>query len=74
MASSSTIDEAGLSRLLRESEFLLPPSVDEWLPEKHLARFLVEVVDGLDLHAMSSGFRGSGLTCGEQPLRTSPAR
>ena len=22
-----------------------PPSVDEWLPEKHLARFVVEVVD-----------------------------
>jgi len=37
----------------RETGFLLPPSVDEWLPEKHLARFVVEVVDGLDLHAMS---------------------
>jgi hypothetical protein len=24
-------------------EPLLPPSVDEWLPEKHLARFVVEV-------------------------------
>jgi hypothetical protein len=32
--------------------FLMPPSVDEWLPEKHLARFVVEVVDGLDLRAM----------------------
>ncbi len=29
----------------RETGFLLPPSVDEWLPEKHLARFVVEVVD-----------------------------
>ena len=36
------------------------PSVDEWLPEKHLARFVVEVVDGLDLRAMSGSFRGSG--------------
>jgi len=39
---------------------LLPPSVDEWLPEKHLARFVVEVVDGLDLRAMSGSYRGSG--------------
>ncbi len=23
---------------------LLPPSIDEWLPENHLARFVVEVV------------------------------
>jgi hypothetical protein len=44
----------------RETGFLLPPSVDEWLPEKHLARFVVEVVDGLDLRAMSGGYRGSG--------------
>jgi hypothetical protein len=27
--------------------------VDDWLPEKHLARFVVEVIDGLDLRAMS---------------------
>jgi hypothetical protein len=30
----------------RQTGFLLPPSVDEWLPEKHLARFVVEVIDG----------------------------
>lgn len=29
--------------------YLLPPSVDDWLPEDHLARFLEEVVSGLDL-------------------------
>jgi len=44
----------------RQTGFLLPPSVDEWLPEKHLARFVVEVVDGLDTSAMSSAYRGSG--------------
>jgi transposase len=44
----------------RQSGFLLPPSVDEWLPEKHLARFVVEVIDGLDLRAMSGVYRGSG--------------
>src|SRR5665213_1663661 len=44
----------------RKTGFLLPPSVDEWLPEKHLARFIVEVIDGLDLRAMSGSYRGSG--------------
>jgi hypothetical protein len=29
----------------RETGFLLPPSVDEWLPGQHLARFVVEVVE-----------------------------
>ena len=38
----------------------MPPSVDEWLPERHLARFVVEVIDGLDLGAMSRSYRGSG--------------
>src|SRR5271157_1222674 len=44
----------------RQTGYLLPPSVDEWLPEKHLARFVVEVIDGLDLRAMSGEYRGSG--------------
>src|ERR1700688_2752803 len=44
----------------RETGFLLPPSIDEWLPEKHLARFVVEVVDGLNLSAMVRSYRGSG--------------
>ena len=44
----------------RQTGFLLPPSVDEWLPEKHLARFVVEVIDGLDLSVMSGSYRGSG--------------
>jgi transposase len=44
----------------RETGFLLPPSVDEWLPERHLARFVVEVIDGLDLRAMIGSYRGSG--------------
>ncbi len=44
----------------RQTGFSLPPSVDEWLPERHLARFVVEVIDGLDLRAMSGDYRGSG--------------
>jgi transposase len=44
----------------RQTGFLLPPSVEDWLPEKHLARFVAEVVEGLDLRAMIGAYRGSG--------------
>src|ERR1700719_1417258 len=47
----------------RETGFLLPPSIDEWLPEKHLARFVVEVIDGLDLSGMCKSYRGTGSAC-----------
>jgi transposase len=38
----------------------LPPSIDEWLPEKRLARFVVEVIEGLNLRATSGRYCGSG--------------
>ncbi len=44
----------------RDTAFLFPPSVDEWLPQRHLARYVVEVVDGLDLSGMVKTYRGSG--------------
>ncbi len=44
----------------RRTGFLMPPSVEEWLPQRHLARFVVEVIDGLDLKSMSKIYRGSG--------------
>ena len=44
----------------RETGFLLPPSVEEWLPERHLARFVVEVIEQLDLSAFVKAYRGSG--------------
>ncbi|MGB6489653.1 MAG: IS1182 family transposase [Steroidobacteraceae bacterium] len=44
----------------RDTGFLLPPSVDEWLPQRHLARFVVEVIDGLDLSELAKAYRGSG--------------
>ena len=37
---------------------LLPPSLHDWLPEKHLARFLVDVVDALDLGAIYESYDG----------------
>lgn len=44
----------------RETGFLLPPSVDEWLPQRHLARFVVDIIDQLDLSPMVKAYRGSG--------------
>lgn len=44
----------------RETLYLLAPSVDEWLPEDHLARFVVEIVEQLDLSALTRQYRGAG--------------
>ena len=44
----------------RETGYLLPPSVDDWLPERHLARFVVEVIEQLDLSTFVKAYRGSG--------------
>ena len=44
----------------RATPFLLPPSVEDWLPEDHLARFVVDIVDQLDLSALTRQYRGSG--------------
>jgi transposase len=35
-------------------ELLLPPSLRDWLPENHLAYFVSDVVDNLDLSAMDA--------------------
>ena len=44
----------------RQTAYLLPPSVDDWLPDNHLARFVVDIVDQLDVSAMSKAYRSSG--------------
>jgi transposase len=44
----------------RQTGFLLPPSVDDWLPQRHLARFVVDVIDRLDLGAIVGSYRGRG--------------
>lgn len=44
----------------RNQQYLLPPSVDEWLPEDHLARFIVEVIDQLDLSKLTRHYSGRG--------------
>src|ERR1700675_2406048 len=41
-----------------EQNLLLPPSLREWLPENHLAYFVSDVVDQLDLSAIESVYAG----------------
>jgi hypothetical protein len=38
-----------------DQDFLLPPSMREWLPEGHLAYFISDTVDTLDLSAFAGG-------------------
>ena len=44
----------------RATPYLLPPSVEDWLPKDHLARFVVDIVDQLDLSALIRQYRGTG--------------
>ena len=44
----------------RKTKYLFPESVDEWLPEDHLARFVVEIVDHLDIAHIEREYGGRG--------------
>ena len=44
----------------RETLYLLPPSLQDWLPEGHLARFVVEIVEQLNLRSLKESYTGSG--------------
>jgi transposase len=44
----------------REQDFLMPPSVREWLPAGHLAWYVLDVVGRLDLGAFYGGYRADG--------------
>ncbi len=44
----------------RDQLFLLPPSVADWLPENHLAFFVLDVVAELDLSAFYAEYREDG--------------
>lgn len=44
----------------RDQLFLMPPSVSDWLPDGHLAWFIVDLVDELDLAGLYSSLRADG--------------
>ncbi len=43
-----------------EQSLLLPPSPYEWLPEGHLAHFVSDMIDQLDLSAFYERYKGDG--------------
>ena len=44
----------------RKTTYLLPPSLENWLPEGHLARFVVDIVEQLDLRSLKESYAGRG--------------
>jgi transposase len=44
----------------RDTPFLFPPSVQEWLPEGHLARFVTDIVERLDTQSLDHAYSGGG--------------
>lgn len=44
----------------RHSLFLMPPSLDDWVPEDHLARFVVDIVSRLDISPIRNSYAGRG--------------
>jgi transposase len=44
----------------RETPMMFPPSVQEWLPENHMARFIVDIIDKIDMSRFHINETGSG--------------
>ncbi len=44
----------------RDTPMLLPPSIEQWIPENDVARLIVEVVEGLAESQCHFNWRGSG--------------
>lgn len=44
----------------RDTDFPLPPSVQQWVPEAHFARYVAAVVENLDLSEIENAYSGGG--------------
>src|SRR5947209_10599204 len=55
-----------------EQRLLMPLSLEQWLPEGHLARFLSDVIDELDLREMYASYEedGRGMAAYHPPMMT----
>ena len=51
----------------RKQAYLLPPSIDEWLPKDHLARFIIDVTEQLDLSSILKHYTNSGGSAAYHP-------
>src|SRR6266568_7672933 len=45
----------------RDQLYVMPPSVSDWLPKDHLAWFVLDVVEALDLSVFYARYRADGL-------------
>src|SRR2546428_11998311 len=45
----------------RDQLYVMPPSVRDWLPDDHLAWFVLDVVEALDLSVFYARYRCDGL-------------
>jgi len=56
----SGVDNAAMAKTFRPYDpdqlLLMPPALADWVPEDHLARFVSDVVDTLDLTAMEEAY------------------
>ena len=55
-----TDTEMVLQPIDRDTDDLLPPLEQEWLPKVHLARYVVDVVEGQDVSALERVYAGRG--------------
>ena len=46
--------------IYRDTPYILPPCVQDYLPEDHLARFVVDIVDQLDLRSLVTSYQRKG--------------
>ncbi len=44
----------------RETTYFFPPSIQEWVTDKHLARFVVDIVEQLDMLKIEKAYSGRG--------------
>src|SRR2546428_10432193 len=56
----SSVDNAAMAKTFRPYDpdqlLLMPPALADWVPEDHLARFVSDVVDTLDLTAIEKTY------------------
>ena len=56
-----SVDNAAMAKTFRPYDpdqlLLMPPALADWVPEDHLARFVSEVVDTLDLAAIEEAYK-----------------
>ena len=44
----------------RDTPLLLPPNLRDWVPDNHLAHFVLDAVEALDLRQVKVNVRGTG--------------